>query len=123
MELPDQAPDILAFLKCEQKWIGDELDLSQIQAGDQLLVRTRNTLYLFRMVDSHHGMLSTNRANRPSGSIHIQGCTFGRSSLIKPGHLFCGGALEIVYLENSRVFTTSPIEEIQLVTHSSSGVT
>jgi len=42
-------PDIVAFLQSAEKWIGDELELSQLLFGDRLLVRTRNTHYLFVM--------------------------------------------------------------------------
>jgi hypothetical protein len=115
MEPESQAPDIIAFLQATEKWIGDELDLGRIQPGDRLLVRTRNTNYLFQMTGTHTGILSTDRPGRQGGPVQINGCVFGRSSMIKPGHLFCGGGLEIAYQNSPRRFTTTPIEAIQLI--------
>lgn len=113
--------DIMAFLQSAQKWVGDELALDRIRAGDRMLVRTRNTSYLFQMTGPDTATMSTDRTDRPSGSVQIHGCVFGRSSLIKPGHLFCGGGLEISIDQGRRKFTTSPIEAIQLVS-SATGV-
>jgi hypothetical protein len=108
-------PDIVAFLQSAEKWIGDELDLNELRAGDRLLVRTRNTHYLFAMKGGHTAELSCDRADRPRGPVQIQGCVFGQSRMIKPGHLFCGGALEISLESERRTFVTTPIEAIQLV--------
>ncbi len=108
-------PDIVAFLQSAQKWIGDELDLSELRAGDRLLVRTRNTHYLFAMTGGHSAELMSDRTDRPHGPVQIQGCVFGQSRMIKPGHLFCGGALEISLKRERRTFVTTPIEAIQLV--------
>jgi hypothetical protein len=108
-------PDIVAFLQSAGKWIGDELDLNQLQAGDRLLVRTRNTHYLFLMTDPHTAQLLTDRVDRPSGTVRIKGCVFGDSRMIKPGHLFCGGGLEFTLAQDRRTFTTSSIEAIQLI--------
>lgn len=118
MEPEPKASDIIAFLQSTKKWIGDELDLERIQPGDRLLVRTRNTNYLFQMTGTHTGILTTDRPERQSGPVQINGCVFGRSSMIKPGHLFCGGGLEIAYQNSPRRFTTTPIEAIQLITSS-----
>jgi hypothetical protein len=108
-------PDIVAFLQSAEKWIGDELELDLLRAGDRLLVRTRNTHYLFVMTGRHGAELTTDRDDRPSGPVQIQGCVFGQSRMIKPGHLFCGGGLEIRYEDNRKTFTTTPIEAIQWV--------
>lgn len=108
--------DMIAFLQSAAKWTGDELDLERIQPGDRLLVRTRNTSYLFHMTGTHTAILTTDRPEREGGPVQIQGCVFGRSSMIKPGHLFCGGGLEISYQESQRRTTTTPIEAIQLIT-------
>jgi len=108
-------PDIVAFLQATKKWIGDELDLGQLQTGDRLLVRTRNTHYLLVMTGPDTAQLTSDRADRPSGPVQIQGCVFGRSRMIKPGHLFCGGGLEIVFDDGRQIFTTTAIEAIQLV--------
>ena len=111
-------PDIVAFLQAAEKWIGDELSLDQLQAGDRLLVRTRNTHYLFLMTGLHTARLTTNRRDRPHGMVRIQGCVFGRSRMIKPGHLFCGGGLEFTLDRDHRTFTTTPIKAIQLISAS-----
>ena len=115
MKEPAQNADIVAFLQSAGKWMGDELELSRIQPGDRLLVRTRNTTYFFQMTGGHSAQMTTDRIDRPRGPVKIQGCVFGRTSLIKPDHLFCGGGIEITYEDGRRRFTTSPIEAIQLV--------
>lgn len=107
--------DIVAFLQETGKWIGDELELDRIRPGDRLLVRTRNTNYLFHMTGTHSAIMSTDRPGREGGPVRINGCVFGRSSMIKPGHLFCGGGLEVAYQNDVRRFTTTPIEAIQLI--------
>jgi hypothetical protein len=114
-----ESPDIVAFLKAVGKCVGDELELSQLVAGDRLLVRTRNTHYLFLMTGAHTAYLTTDRADRPTGQVQIQGCVFGQSRMIKPGHLFCGGGLEILLTASGEVFTTAPIKAMQLVKMSS----
>jgi hypothetical protein len=108
-------PDMLAFLQAAEKWVGDELDLAQLEKGDRLLVRTRNTSYLFVMTGEHTALLSSDRLDRPSGPVQIQGCVFGRSRMIKPGHLFCGGGLEIAFDGGRQIFTTTSIETIQMI--------
>jgi hypothetical protein len=120
MHQPD-GPDIVAFLQAAEKWIGDELDLSQLAAGDRLLVRTRNTHYLFLMTGEHTARLTTDRADRPSGEVQIQGCVFGHSQMIKPGHLFCGGGLEILLAPGGQTYTTTPIEVIQFIRNGATG--
>jgi hypothetical protein len=114
MEKPGP-PDIVAFLQAAEKWIGDELDLGELRAGDRLLVCTRNTHYLFALTGAHAAELTCDRADRPRGAVQIQGCVFGQSRMIKPGHLFCGGALEISFDAGRRTFVTTPIEAIQVV--------
>jgi hypothetical protein len=108
-------PDIVAFLQSAEKWVGDELDLGGLQAGDRLLVHTQNTRYLFVMKGQHRADLTPDRADRPRGPVQIQGCVFGGSKMIKPGHLFCGGALEITLDQGRRTFTTTPIQALQIV--------
>lgn len=115
MEKDPKSTDIIAFLQSTEKWIGEELDLERIHPGDRLLVRTRNTNYLFQMTGTHTAILTTDRPERQGGPVQIHGCVFGRSSMIKPGHLFCGGGLEIAYQDSQRRFTTTPIEAIQLI--------
>lgn len=107
--------DIVTFLQVAEKWVGDELDLHGLRAGDRLLVRTRNTHYLFAMTGERTAQLSTDRADRPTGPVQIQGCVIGRSRMIKPGHLFCGGRLEIALEDGPHSFVTTAITGIQLV--------
>src|ERR1700683_642593 len=92
-------PDFIEFVKAAGKWTGDELDLGGLQEGARLLVRTKNTSYLFVITGPNAALLTPNRLDRPSGPVRIQGCIYGRSKMIKPGHLFCGGGLEILYDE------------------------
>jgi hypothetical protein len=108
-------PDIVAFLEAAGRWVGDELNIEGLAAGDRLLVRTQNTRYLFVMNGQNRAELSSDRPDRPSGPVRIQGCVFGQSRMIKPNHLFCGGALEIIFDRDRHTFTTSPIQDIQLV--------
>ena len=114
-------PDMVAFLQAAGKWQGHELDLKGLAAGDRLLVRTRNTRYLFLMTGEHTAQLTTDRADRPAGPVQIQGCVYGQSQMIKPGHLFCGGGLEILLAAGGATYTTTPIEAIQLVRSSPPG--
>lgn len=113
MDVSRDPIDLIAFLRATARSIGDELELTQIRAGDRLLVRTRNTHYLFQMTGPHDGVLSSDRADRPAGPVRINGCTFGGST-IKPNHLFCGGNLEFTYQDGVHRFTTTPIVAIQL---------
>jgi hypothetical protein len=62
-----------------------------------LKVVTQHTDYLFGIVDGRDADLECSRADRPSGRVKIMGCTFGKSSSIKPDYLFCGGNLEFTY--------------------------
>jgi hypothetical protein len=116
-------PDFVAFLGAAEKWIGDELDLSQLKAGDRLLVRTRNTGYLFAMTGSHTARLTPDRDDRPSGPVRINGCVFGGSKVIKPNHLFCGGNMEIVFEGYEEPVVTTAVKAIQLVSRSPAGGT
>jgi hypothetical protein len=111
-------PDFVEFVKAAGKWTGDELDLGSLQEGDRLLIRTKNTSYLFAMTGPHSAVLTPNRADRPAGPVRIQGCIYGQSKMIKPGHLFCGGGLEIRFDEEKNTVITTAIEAIQLVRRS-----
>ena len=91
-----------------------ELDLRTVKAGDILLVLTLHTAYTFKMLDNDEAMLTTNRTDRPTGRVRINGCTFGDSSTIKPNHLFCGGNVEFVHGEKHKVYLTTEIRGIQL---------
>jgi hypothetical protein len=112
--IPYHDSDLVAFLETAEKRIGGELDLTQLGRGDRLLVRTRNTTYLFAMTGPRSATLSSDRPDRPSGPVVLRGCVFGQSSTIKPDHLFCGGGLEILANGGAITHTTSPIETLQL---------
>ena len=114
-------PDFVAFLQAAEKWVGDELDLRGLQAGDRLLVRTRNTAYLLTMTGGHTAQLTADRGDRPSGPVRILGCVFGQSKVIKPDHLFCGGGLEVLFEGHAEPVVTSAIKAIQVVRRSPAG--
>jgi hypothetical protein len=111
--------DIVAFLRSTEQQEVEELGLAQVKAGDQILVRTRNTSYLLRMKGPSTAELLTDRPDRPSGAIAVAGCSYGRSHLIKPSHLFCRGNLEFRLESNQQTYTTSPIEGLHWITRSS----
>ena len=106
--------DWLLYLKSAEGKYGDEFDLSQLSPGDVLKVVTQHTDYFFTAITGRDGDLVCSRPGRPSGRVRIMGCTFGRSSSIKPDHLFCGGSLEFTYqLEGvAMTHTTTAIREI-----------
>ena len=110
--------DWLARLKQHAESDHADLDLSGVAPGDLVRVVTKNTLYSLKLVDADRAAeLTTNRPDRPSGRVHIMGCTFGLSSTISPDRLFCGGNLEFNFLlEGVRMtHTTSSIRTIQWV--------
>lgn len=107
-------PDWEEYLRKHQASNIAELDLRTVKTGDILLVLTLHTAYTFTMLGRDEAMLTTNRADRPTGRVRINGCTFGASSTIKPDHLFCGGNVEFVHGENHLVYITSEIRGIQL---------
>ncbi len=59
--------------------------------------------------------LTVDRPDRPGGLVRIQGCIFGRSKMIKPSHLFCGGGLEFTTEEDRQTYMTSAITALQWV--------
>ena len=106
--------DWLLYLKSVEGKYGDEFDLSQLSPGDVLKVVTQHADYVFTTIEGRDAELLCSRAGRPNGRVRIMGCTFGRSSSIKPDHLFCGGNLELTYhLEGVLMtHTTTAIREI-----------
>ena len=108
--------DLIAYLKATADKIGDELDLKQVEPGDELHVATRTTQYRFKMIDDRNGIVTASRFDRPNAKVRIMGCTFGKSSSIKPDHLFCGGNLEFHYEMDGHEMThrTTAIRSIQL---------
>lgn len=111
--------DWLYFVKSRTGKLGDELDLSQLGAGDILKVVTRNSEYLLTLRQGREADLVCKQAGRPSGRVRIAGCAFGRSSSIKPDHLFCGGNLELSYRAEGGPMThrTTAIREIHWRRH------
>jgi hypothetical protein len=108
--------DWIRFVKSKKGKLGHELDLSLLEPGDLLKVVTRNSEYVLKIGEGREADLSCAQAGRPSGRVRILGCTFGRSSSIKPDHLFCGGNLELSYRVEGAAMThrTTTISEIQL---------
>jgi hypothetical protein len=108
------APDWEAFLRKHVREGLPEIELASLKPGDRLLVLTEHTAYTLLMHDNSEADMTTNRADRPSGRVRINGCTFGASSTIKPDYIFCGGNLEFVHGDKSEVTTTTTIRALQL---------
>ena len=108
--------DWIRFVKSKKDRLGSELDLSLLEPGDLLKVVTKNSEYVLKIVKGREADLSCAQPGRPNGRVRIMGCTFGRSSSIKPDHLFCGGNLELTYRRNDAAMThrTTAIKEIHL---------
>jgi hypothetical protein len=68
------------------------------------------------ILKNRDAILACPQPGRPEGRVRIMGCTFGRSSSIKPDHLFCGGNLELSYRLKGVAMThrTTAIKEIYL---------
>ena len=115
--------DFIAYLKSAADKFGDELDLNQLAAGDELKIVTRHTEYLFKMMENGCANLRSARCDRPTGRVRLMGCTLRNSSSIKPDHLFCGGNLEFIYKLDGRSMThkTTAIQAIYLRRSNSSG--
>ena len=108
--------DWIRFVKSKKGKLGDELDLSLLVPGDLLKVVTKNSEYVLKIVKGREAELDCRQPGRPNGRVRIMGCTFGRSSSIKPDHLFCGGNLELRYQTQGAAMThtTTAIREILL---------
>lgn len=89
-----------------------EIDLTQLLPGDRLRVVTLHTAYDLEIIGARVAELKCDRADRPSGRVQIQGCTFGMSSTIKPDALFSGGNLEFTFDEGRMTHTTTVIREL-----------
>lgn len=110
--------DWLSRLKQHAESDHAELDLAVLTPGDLVRVETKNTLYTLKLIDADRfAELTTDRADRPAGRVKIMGCTFGLSSTISPDRLFCGGNLELNFLQEGvrMTHTTSSIRAIQCV--------
>ena len=93
----------------------DELDLTSMKVGDRLIVNTLHTEYYLTIMGNQKAQMETNRNDRVRGQVQIQGCTFGASSTIKSGSLFCGGNLEYTSNDGARTHTTSTIRSLYLI--------
>lgn len=112
--------DWLHFIKSKSGKLGHEVNLSELRAGDVLKVVTANSEYVFTIVKGREADLACAKPGRPAGRVRIMGCGFGRSSSIKPDHLFCGGNLELSYKrEGGALMThrTTAISKIYLRRH------
>jgi hypothetical protein len=114
--ITNKVNDWLRYIKSKENRLGDELDLAELGPGDLLKVVTRHAEYLLTIVKGREAVLRCSEPNRPKGPVRIMGCTFGRSSSIKPDHLFCGGNLELSYRLEGAAMThrTTAIKEILL---------
>lgn len=106
--------DWKGFLETHSGQGRDELPLSSIVPGDRILIKTRNTHYLFVCKDAELMVFHSNSSKVPSGPVRIMGCSFGLSSSIRPDALFCGGNLEFTHSNGEKTWTTSAIREIYL---------
>lgn len=95
-----------------------EVELGALQPGDRLVVETLHTRYGFEWQPDGAVELTTNRTDRPRGAVRIQGCTFGQSSSIKPGQLFCGGNLEYLSDDGRMRHRTTAIRSLLLLRRS-----
>lgn len=103
------------FLRAHSALGLPEVDLSALRPGDRLIVETLHTRYGFEWADGGSVRLITNRSDRPSGIVRIQGCAFGQSSTIKPGAIFCGGNLEYLSEEGRMRHRTTAIRSLVLL--------
>lgn len=92
-----------------------EITLVTLKPGDRLMVETLHTRYGLEWGEGGAVELITNRNDRPRGPVRVQGCTFGQSSSIKPGQLFCGGNLEYVSDNGRMVHRTTAIRSLVLL--------
>ena len=109
-------PDWLEFLAGQTAKGMPEIDLRRLAEGDVLMVQTINSRYAFLWhKDGTAELASNRRKKRPSGLVRVNGCTFGKSSSIKPGVLFCGGNLEYVSQDGILTHRTTTIRSMELL--------
>lgn len=109
-------PDWLQFLAGQTGKGMPEIDLHRLAEGDVLMVQTINSRYAFLWHADGTAELASNRGKkRPSGRVRVNGCTFGKSSSIKPGVLFCGGNLEYVSQDGIMIHRTTTIRSMELL--------
>ena len=76
---------------------------------------TRPTADPFSMLENSAAPMTTDRTDRPSGRVRIDGYPFGASSSLDPDHRFCGGNLEFTHHDGRKISTTTEIRALQLV--------
>jgi hypothetical protein len=108
-------PDWESFLRSHRALGLPEVELASLHPGDRLVVETLHTRYGFSWNEAGQVILASNRADRPSGPVRIQGCAFGQSSSIKPGSLFCGGNLEYLSEGGKMRHRTTAIRSLLLL--------
>lgn len=109
--------DWIKFLR--EADFGDRLDISQLKAGDVILVATEHTSYRLEVTDAEEFFVqvSSDRKDRPEREMRLMGCTIGDSSTISPDSLFCGGNLEMNWCEDGELhtFKTTLIGKLTLI--------
>jgi hypothetical protein len=104
-----------SFLESLPSSFEKELSLASIVSGDRVVIKTRNTLYMFVWKSLDEADLRTNDPDAPAGPVRIMGCTFGMSSSVRPDAFVCGANLEFTHAGGEKTWTTSPIREIHRV--------
>lgn len=109
-------PDWLEFLAGQKGKGLPEINLRRLAEGDVLMVQTINSRYAFLWHKNGTAEVASNRGKkRPRGRVRVNGCTFGKSSSIKPGVLFCGGNLEYVSQDGLMIHRTTTIRAMELL--------
>jgi|GEM_PF-2037658 len=112
-----RSDDWLDSVKVFATETGDEIELIDLQTGDRLQVKTRQTLYNLTWLKcgDMDAILTTDRKDRPLGKVRVVGCAIGRGSTIAPQRLFTGGSLEFTSGGGAWVHCTSGIVWIRLI--------
>lgn len=103
------------FLEEQVRHGPNELDLGTLQAGDQLVVVTKNTRYEFDWLEGGGVLLRSNRSDRPWGQVSVTGCLFRRSGILAPGVVFRGGKLQFLTMDGQVKHQTTVISEYKLI--------
>ena len=93
----------------------EEIDLTTVQPGDQLVVVTKNTRYEFEWLEGGSVLLRTDRTDRPCGLVILKGCAFRRSGIVVPNVVFRGGKLELSTMEGRVHHRTTVIASHTLI--------
>lgn len=93
----------------------EEIDLTEIEPGDRLIVVTKNTRYEFEWLEGGSVLLRTDRTDRPRGLVTLIGCAFRRSGIKVPNVVFRGGKLQLSTMEGRVHHWTTPIVSHTLI--------